>query len=141
MLLILKKIWQGFNDRERLWFILAFILASISIIGIAAIFIFESTAIVPAEGGTFSIGLVGQPVSLNPITAATDVDRSLLGLFFAPLKKAVEKIETERSSSVWSIRLRDNMMWQDGSLFTSDDIIFTVKKIQEAQNRSPLYSN
>jgi len=109
--------------------------------GIAVLFIFQRTTKVPTSGGTFSIGLIGQPVSLNPITATSDVDRSILGLFFAPLKKTVEKIEVERSSLSWNIRLKDNLSWPDGALFTSDDIIFTVKKIQEAQNRSSLYSN
>ena len=38
---------------------------------------------------------------------------------------------------VWTFRLRDKLLWQDGRPLTADDVIFTYRIVQDPQLRSP----
>lgn len=96
------------------------------------------TVEIPVRGGSFTEGVVGQPTYINPVIAASEADRDLVALVFASVHDLAEKIEAERDGRAWKVRLKDNAAWHDGRLITSDDIIFTIEKIQDPESRSPL---
>ena len=41
----------------------------------------------------------------------------------------------------WTVRLKDGLVWQDGQKLTADDVIFTVRSIQNKDADSPLYAS
>jgi len=136
----LKKIFWAFTYGERALFIAAALLAAISGSTLFGIGIAKSTAVVPAEGGEYTEGLVGQPTYLNPVTASTEIDKSLVRLVFSNIYDVADKIDTSSDSRTWRIRLKENVRWQDGEKLTSDDVIFTVGEIQNPDANSPLFT-
>ncbi|MEK7482296.1 MAG: ABC transporter substrate-binding protein [Patescibacteria group bacterium] len=103
----------------------------------------------PAGGGVYREGLVGQPRWLNPIYApANDVDRDVSELIFSGLVKynaqgkiipdLAEQYKIEESGRVFYFKLKAGLFWQDGQPLTVEDILFTVKTIQNSDYKSPL---
>jgi peptide/nickel transport system substrate-binding protein len=75
---------------------------------------------------------------VNPVLAATDIDKNLVRLLFANILALAEKVEPSSDRRTWDIRLKENLIWQDGEKLTSDDALFTIQKIQDPESRSPL---
>ena len=68
-------------------FIVVALVGLMAIVSAGAVFIdqAERTGIVPANGGTYIEGVVGQPQYLEPILAATDIDEDVVRLVFSGL--------------------------------------------------------
>lgn len=106
---------------------------------------------VPATGGTYTEGLLKEPRLINPIYAATDTDRDITRLVFSSLltysgsgmiePDIAQKYEISQDGKTYIITLRDNVFWHDGKRLTADDVIFTIKTIQDPLYKSPLRPN
>ncbi|KKU94773.1 MAG: Extracellular solute-binding protein [Parcubacteria group bacterium GW2011_GWA1_48_11b] len=115
-----------------------FILSAI-LLGIS--FFYQKTVASPVEGGSYVEGIIGQPVSINPIIAGdNDTDRDLIALLFASLFDLAEKYETDPQQKVWTVTLKPDLKWSDGEPLTSDDIIFTISVVQDPDVRSPFFA-
>ena len=139
--IILKKIYFAFSRAERTAFLAALVLALSSSISIGAILLNQKTVVVPARGGSYTEGIIGQPAHINPVTASTEADKSLVKLLFADLSELSDKITVDKSGKIWDVRLKENIRWSDGEKLTSDDVIFTIQKIQDKDSGSTLSSN
>lgn len=142
---------RALTFRER---ILAGIAFS-AIIASAAILIgrtyLENTAVVPAEGGNVTIGVVGRPLYLNPVLAPSNpADEDLVRLLFAGLFRydgsgrlvpdlAVSFAVGDFGKTI-DVVLKDNVQWPDGEPFTADDVVFTANAIRNPAIRSPLFA-
>ncbi|MDP2599060.1 MAG: peptide ABC transporter substrate-binding protein [Candidatus Liptonbacteria bacterium] len=133
-----KKIFFALTKSERLTFLAATLAAFISGVILMGLAITASTRAVPASGGEYTQGMLGQPIYVNPVIASSETDKSLARLVFANLGSLAEKIESSPDGRTWTVRLRENELWQDGEKLTSDDVIFTVQKIQDPATLSPL---
>ena len=100
----------------------------------------------PSHGGSFSEAIIGLPRSINPVLAFTDVDKDLSMLIFSGLMKyedgeLVGDLAKEYSISedglVYSFVLKDNLRFHDGTPLTTDDIEFTIQKVQDDALKSP----
>ncbi|MFA5386085.1 MAG: peptide ABC transporter substrate-binding protein [Candidatus Paceibacterota bacterium] len=140
MFLKLKKIFQSFSRKERIFFIVALALFLISAIILFANFIQEKTVALPIEGGEFTEGLTSQPIFINPVLANSDADRDLTELLFEDVLSLSDSYKFEDDGKVIRIRLKDNLHWSDGQPLTSDDVIFTIDTIQGLGTQSLLYS-
>jgi peptide/nickel transport system substrate-binding protein len=109
----------------------------------------SSTIAVAEQGGTLDLGLVGQPRYINPLLSPTsDVDQDLSTLVFSSLFKLdkdfklngdlAESIAVSEDQKIYTIVLRQNLKWHDGQTLDADDVVFTVKSIQDAGWNSPL---
>jgi peptide/nickel transport system substrate-binding protein len=98
----------------------------------------------PRSGGTFVEGVVGQLGSLNPLYgAATAGSNDLDALLFEPLVRVLPSGSVEgRLASHWEVSpdgrtyaftIRPNARWSDGTAVTADDIVFTVRTVQDPQ--------
>ncbi|MEI8328307.1 MAG: ABC transporter substrate-binding protein [Candidatus Taylorbacteria bacterium] len=105
---------------------------------------------IPGRGGTLHEGIVGLPRNINPILAITDVDRDISSLVYSGLlkwenAKLVPDIATSYKVSddglTYTFILNDNVRFHDGTQLTSDDVAFTVQKIQDATLKSPRKSD
>lgn len=111
----------------------------------------DTTKEIPIPGGTYTEGIVGQPIFLNPVFAVSDVDQDITSLLFSGLVKINEKGDYEPNlAESWEVSqngkqydffLRENVSWHDGQLFTSDDVFFTIAVLQNPDTRSPLKAN
>lgn len=133
-----KKIFFAFTKHERVVFLLAVLAAFVSGVILLGLAVTASTRAIPASGGEYTQGMLGQPIYVNPVIAASETDRSIVRLVFENLGGLAEKIESSPDGRIWNVRLKENELWQDGEKLTSDDVIFTVQKIQDPATLSPL---
>jgi peptide/nickel transport system substrate-binding protein len=101
---------------------------------------------VPAHGGSLREGLIGLPRTINPVLAITDVDRDISALVYAGLMKytdgelipdLAQSYTISEDGLVYAFTLKDNLTFHDGTKLTTDDIAFTIQKIQEPNLKSP----
>jgi len=95
----------------------------------------------PAYGGTYVEGVAGVPQYLNPVIAATDVDQDVARLAFSGLTRydqagaivpdLASAFHTESDGRIWTFDIRDDATWHDGQPVTADDVVFTVKLLQD----------
>lgn len=105
---------------------------------------------VPSYGGNYTEGIIGQIQYLNPIlSSSNDVDKDINKLIYSSLfeyknRKLITSIansyEISEDQKIYSIKIKDNIYWHDGTKLTVDDIIYTIKTIQDPNYRSPLYT-
>lgn len=99
------------------------------------------TAVVPAAGGTFVEGIVGRPLSLNPLLSDPyPVDRQLSGLIFDGLVRMeadgtvapalAESWATSEDGLTLTFTLQDGLTWHDGEPVTTQDVAFTYGLMQ-----------
>ena len=92
--------------------------------------------------------VVGLPSSVNPVTARTQADRDLVALLFRglvrsgadgrPVADLAASWTMEAKGTRWTFRLRTDAFWQDGVPVTSDDVVFTVRVLQDPAYTGPL---
>ncbi len=135
-----KKIFIALTPLEQTLFLLALGVTLIAGVAVAGMVVNQSTKVVPAQGGEFIEGIVGQPIYINPVLASNDADKSLVRLLFENVRDLATKIEPDptKENRIWRIRLKEGLLWQDGEKLTSDDVIFTIQKIQNPETKSPL---
>jgi len=103
----------------------------------------------PKIGGQYKEGILGQPHYINPVLSQTnDADRDLVQLIYSSLFKydgqnnlipdLAESYTIEDDGLTYYISLKKNVLWHDGEPLTANDIIFTIKTIQNPEYKSPL---
>jgi peptide/nickel transport system substrate-binding protein len=135
----LPKLIKALSHKERLVFYIFLGIFIISSLTYGAWLIKTKTYVVPAAGGTYREGVVGQPAFINPILptgASTETDRLLSRLIFANLTEMAETIKHSADGKTWNVRLKDNIRWHDGAKLTADDVVFTVDIIHNPEVRS-----
>jgi len=102
-----------------------------------------TTELVPARGGTYIEGMVGQPRAINPwLCQFNDVDRDLCSLVFNGLMRldgnglpqpdlAARPVQISPDGLIYTVTLRSDVRWHDGQPFTVDDVLFTINLIKD----------
>ena len=135
------------EEKKKLTFA-SFAIALLLIIAGSFFIYIKNTEIVPAKGGSYTEGLLGNPRFLNPVySQRSEVDGDLTEILYAgimtygennkPTPELAKSIETEDYRS-FEVTLKDDIYWSDGEKITTDDIIFTVEKVQNRSIQSPL---
>jgi len=110
-------------------------------------FYYSNTILVPAAGGTYSEGSIGQVMPLNPwFTVANDVNSDIVSLVFSGLLKYdpeknmirddLATYEVSKDGKTYTVKLKDNIFWHDSTKesphpVTAEDVVFTFKTIQD----------
>ncbi len=120
---------------------------------ISLLYILNETLLVPtpASGGEFNEGIIGSPRFINPVLAVSDADRDLITLMYSGLLRATpeggyepdlaESYEISPDGTAYTFTLRDDASFHNGTPVNSDDVIFTIAKIQDPAIKSPLRAN
>ncbi len=105
----------------------------------------------PAEGGTYTEGIIGAFTNANPLYATGSVDATVSRLIFSGLMQydsnnqlvgdLTYKLESNPQATVYTAFLRDDLFWQDGEPLTAADVVFTYQTIQNPDAKSPLRPN
>ena len=145
----LKYFFSILDEKEKKVFFLFLFLGISSLSFFVINFYFENTKVLPAKGGVHIEGVVGFPSFINPIYAInSDVDQDLAGLIFSGLMKYGENNQIIpnlaksynilEDGRIFEFYLRENLFWSDGKPLTADDIVFTIKSIQNPLTLSPI---
>lgn len=102
---------------------------------------------VPDHGGTVTEGVVGVPRFVNPVLAISDADRDLVSLVFSGLLKTTpegkligdlsDSYEISEDGRTYTFTLKDDVFFHDGDRLTTDDIEFTIQRMQDPTVKSP----
>ena len=150
------KKWGIFFDtvgpRERfLVFFLLFVIVS-SLLSWGVTLFFSLTKSVPAQGGTYTEGIVGEPSYINPVIAqSAEVNADMVQLVYSGLfsddergrirENLAERYELVDEGKKYIVSLRRGVKWHDGRDFSADDVLFTVRTLQDPAYKSPLRAN
>lgn len=146
-----RAVLGALSDRERTLVILcATAIAAGAVWGLTA-FVRATTTRVPAPGGAVRTGVVGQPRFVLPILAQTnDADMDLSRLVYSGLLTVTpegglegdlaESVEVSADGKTITVKLRRGVRWHDGEPFTAEDVLLTVRLIQDPVVKSPIAS-
>lgn len=106
---------------------------------------------VPAVARSYAEGVLGSPRAINPLYVSRDSDRDLARLIFSGIlaydgngvieKDLADQYEISRDGKTYTVFLKKNAVWHDGKPLDADDVIFTIRAIQNPQYKSPLRAN
>lgn len=106
---------------------------------------------IPAEGGSFSEGIVGTPRFINPVLAISDTDRDVTSLVFSGLMRRsqegklipdlAESYNISNDGLTYTFTLKPKITFHDGKSLTVEDIVTTIKYIQDPLIKSPKKTN
>lgn len=146
------KILRVLTKKEKIAFLSFLGLFLISATSLAVIFYFKNTEVRPRVAGKLTEGIVGSPRFINPIYAqSSDVDRDLTELIFSGLMQydgqgqivpdLAKEVQINDEGTAYEIKIKENVVWHDGKPLNADDVIFTIKIIQDPEYKSPLRGN
>lgn len=129
------------------WIVLVGLVASLAImqtVSLAKLYQKE----MPVRGGVYNEGVVGSFSTANPLFASSAVDSAVSRLVFSGLMTynqknelvpdLAQKLEIDEAGKNYTVTLRDNARWQDGTNLTADDVVFTHTLMQNPDVNSPL---
>lgn len=130
------------------------LLVGVMILAVGAQFIwfqrsYQTTA--AASGGTYAEASLGPIDTLNPLYASSSAEMTTARLMFSSLYTYDEsghlrgdlakEITTDESGKLYTVTIRSDAKWHDGTQLTAQDIAFTVNLIKNPETRSPLRIN
>lgn len=155
-----KKQWKVFftapqkvlSVKEIILFLFFLVLFLINSVYLTINFYIKNTNVIPKKGGVYTEGMIGQPRFINPVYSSySDIDRDLTELIFSGLMKynkegkivpdLIKNYEIKENGKVYEIELKDNLLWSDGEPLTVEDVIFTIKILQDPSYKSPQIAN
>ncbi|HSX33668.1 MAG TPA: peptide ABC transporter substrate-binding protein [Candidatus Saccharimonadales bacterium] len=105
----------------------------------------------PIPGGSYAEGIVGNFTNASPIYATSPVDSSVSKLLFAALLTRdrqdqlvgdlAQTWSVSPDGTIYTVKLRPHLTWQDGQPLTASDVLFTYQVIQSPDAGSPLFSS
>ena len=147
----LVRRWANVRDVGRHtigWLVLVGLLISLAFLQ-AVWFAGAYTTTAPADGGTYAEGIVGRLETMNPLFAKTPAEVSASKLIFSGLLRydrddrlypdVASSWNVSQDGKIYTVNLRDDVYWQDGVKLTADDVVFTVKLIQDESVRAVQY--
>lgn len=106
---------------------------------------------VPVAGGMYTEGVVGAFTNANPLYAAGAVDNTVSRLVFSSLLKYNQQNElvgdlasswsADPAGQVYTVILKEGLLWHDGRELTAEDVVFTYRTIQNPDAKSPLLTS
>lgn len=122
-------------ERYLILILMLVMLASLVAVPLSAYY--HGTQEIPDYGGSWTEGMVGTPVHINPLLLQTnDVDGDLSHLLFAGLlshgangaliPELAESYAVSDDGLQYTFTMRPNLKWHDGNALTADDVVFTI---------------
>lgn len=145
--MIAKRI-ANLSAKERVAFVVSGAMLAVGIFGGIVSLSNRFASSVPISGGTYREGIVGSPRFINPVLAASDADRDLSALVYSGLLRIdadgatvpdlASSWNVSPDGKTYTVQMRKDASFHDGSRVTPEDVVFTVQKIQDPTLKSPL---
>lgn len=140
-MVILNLFLKALTQKERMVLIGAAVVLIFSSVTGLALAIQDSSEWVAVAGGSYKEGVLGQPIAVNPIISANQIDQDISRLIYSNLFDLIDDYEIEQEGRVYVLKLKESLLWDNGQPLTSDDVIFTIETIQDPDSQSPLAKN
>lgn len=99
-----------------------------------------------AADNKLRLGITSFPTNANPWTSSKAADNTLQGRVYSWLARMNERTlelegdlaegwEISEDGLVWTIKLKQNVVWHDGEKFDADDVIFTYQTLLDSKNK------
>jgi len=105
---------------------------------------------IPDRGGTLREGVVGFPRFINPVLSFSNTDNDLASLIYSGLMKTTpdgnltpdlaESYEVSEDGKIYTFTLKKGLVFHDNTPLTTDDIAYTIERIQDSLIKSPRQS-
>lgn len=105
----------------------------------------------PAEGGAYAEGVLGPFNNLNPLFATSDAEVSASKLIFSSLLSydttghlqgdLAQSYSAVDNGRKYVVDLKPGLTWHDGKPITAEDVVFTVKTMQNPKTGASQFSN
>jgi peptide/nickel transport system substrate-binding protein len=129
------------SGRARLQVVIALAAILVLTVVVGYVALTATTVMVPQAGGTYTEGVIGSPMMINPLLCqANPVDQDLVALVYSGLTRVdaqgnvvadlAERWEIADDGMVYTFFLRQDAYWHDGAPVTSADVVFTVNTMQ-----------
>lgn len=102
----------------------------------------------PADGGTYSEGVLGPLETLNPLYARSSAEKSAARLLFASLYHydttgnlkgdIASGVKVSDDEKTYTVSLRQDVKWSDGTPLTAHDVAFTANLLRNPAARSEI---
>ena len=139
------------KSSEKRLFLLGLALVLLSGVTLLGRIYVKNTVVRPDTGETHIEGMLREPRSINPLFATTDGDRDISRLIFSRLLTyngegdidldLAESYEISKDGKTYTVYMRRDALFHDGEKVDADDVVFTVKAIQNPLYKSPLRAN
>ena len=140
-----------FSRRERVELVLLASVALVAFLVLSSRITTRVTVARPAVGGVLREGALGEPRFVNPLYASDDTDRDITAIVFSGLVRydgggkvamdLAQGVEISQDGKSYTVTLRPGLRWHDGEALNADDVIFTIKTVQDPAYKSPLRAN
>jgi peptide/nickel transport system substrate-binding protein len=130
------------------------LLVGIMILAVGAQFMWFQQSyqtVAAARGGTYAEASLGPIDTLNPLYAASSAEITASRLLFSSLYNydstghlrgdLAERVDIDQTQMIYTVTLRSDATWHDGSRLTAEDVAFTVNLIKNSETRSSLRVN
>jgi len=107
--------------------------------------------VTPTHGGSITEGILGTPRYVNPALAIARADQDVAALIYSGLLKIssdgdlvndlAESIQISEDGLTYTISLRRDARFHDGTPVTARDVAYTIRLIQDPNLKSPLRGN
>ena len=111
----------------------------------------QDTTVAAVSGGTYAEGTTDKLTTISPLYATTDTEKTASQLIYPGLLSydSANKLHgdlakswsVDQTGKVWTVTLRDGLVWSDGQPLTANDIVFTVQLMQNADISTTLASS
>lgn len=137
--------------REKAIFTSLVVVMGVSLAVSISGYVHRNSTLIPQGGGTYTEAMVGQPHYINPILASSsDIDLDLTRVIYSSLFRLdtnlnlkndlADNVEQSSDGKTYTIHMRNNALWHDGTKVTAEDVLFTIRSIQTPEYASPLAS-
>ncbi len=106
---------------------------------------------VGVPGGTYAEAVSGPIETLNPLFASTSAEQSAAYLLFSRLfdydptghlrNDVAKSVEIDSTQKLYTVTLRNDVLWHDETKLTADDIVFTVDLMKNPQVRAAQFAS
>lgn len=148
----LSTLWKVFSlmpKKEKIFFSVSVFICILSMGSSLRLWYLKNTVEVPAQSGEITEGILGRPQYINPLLAQSEADMALTKLVFSglltydhqgnllpELAESMPKISEDQKS--YTVKIRSDIKWHDGTPLTAEDVIFTVETIKNNQTKAAL---
>lgn len=132
-----RQLIRTFSRGERITILIALVILVGATFAHATVSFNDGTDFTPVQGGSYVEGIVGQPIAINPIISANQTDHDIASLIYSSLGDLLFIVERENNDRSYLVKLYDGLLWHDGEPLTSDDVLFTIRTVQDIESRSP----
>lgn len=144
-----RHIFEFLSPQEKKYMRIFSLISIFSVLIFLGNYLWTHHTIKPAQGGEYTEGIIGSPNLINPLFSSLNlVDADLAKLMYSGLFRfdenltiqtsLAERYEIDKDGKTYHIFLKKNLKWSDGEPITSDDVGFTLERIQDPDTHSPL---